>query len=629
MATRASAQLAQRASWAVVSFSVRNGKDKAYGAAAAQAVYDELSKRQEAFKPPIEVIPMPQVARTEETLGLTDPLTDATSLLRLGQELHASRIVRGEIVDARVDTVGGNKQANVLVSVQVEDVASGVDINGASVQAFSTVRAGNTSNEALINEALNIAAAKAVSSIQAQALPTGTLLNTTGDVALVNQGSRSGFKNGQQVIVTRGREQVATATVFDVDFDSSEIRLTRSIKGLAPGDKVSVIFVPQQYLHIKGNGTPEIAQKRNHGNNSGIISVVLLLGLAAILLGGSGNNGQSAVNQVIAEPTFVTGTPANKITWSTQGFFRYTGVQLRWQIYRGIESVPIGNVDGENAHAFWDTNAARPIAYYPFPPGSSTGTACVGLPGETAVTATGVTVGRQFTYRIELVFQVSSLDLPGGGSSSSGGTSSGGTSSGGTSSGGTSSGGTSSGGTSSGGTSSGGTSSGGTSSGGTSSGGTSSGGTGGGGGATQCYFVSSQTTSKGGATAINPPTLQQPANGATLAVAQPFTFGSVVTLDQITAEYVLQISELPSFPKGSKTITYPSLVSASTGTLSITADPSVIFPGFAQPLWWRVGAKNIADSPGPVKDPTTGLRYVFSAARSFTRTIIPPGPPGG
>ncbi len=621
LATRANAQLARRASWAVIPFSV-NGKASPNGAIAAKAVYDEISKRAESFRPPIEVIPPEQVARTEETLGLTDPITDQTSVLRLGQELGAQRIVLGDIVDSKIVGVGGNRQANVLVQVIVRDVASGIDINGSSVQAFSTVRAGNTPDETLITEALNIAANKAIGAIQMQSLPTGTVLNTQPTTALVNQGSRSGFKVGQQVIITRGRDEVATGHVFDVDFDSSNVRVDRSFKGMAPGDKVSVIFTPQRFINIGPGGQARIERSRNHGNNSGIISAVLLLGLAAILLGGSGNNGQSAANEVTAEATTTPGAPANKVTWSTQGFFRYTGVSVRWQIYRGVESVPIGNVDGAGAHAYFDTNTPRAIAYYPFPPGSSTGTACAGLPGETAITANGVTVGRQFTYRVELVFRVSSLDLPGGGSSTSG--TSGGTTS--TTGGGTTS--TTGGGTTS--TTGGGTTS--TTGGGTTSttgGGTTSGGGGGGGGGTDCFFISSQTTSRGGATAINPPQLNLPAEGATVTSSQLFTFQSVINLDSFVAQYVLQVSKSPNFTKGSGTVTYPFLLSPATGTLSITASPASSFSNYTGTLWWRVGARNSADRPGPVPDPTTKLRYVFSSIRSFKLPTPPPPPPGG
>jgi hypothetical protein len=46
----------------------------------------------------------------------------------------------------------------------------------------------------------------------------------------------------------------------------------------------------------------------------------------------------------------------------------------------------------------------------------------------------------------------------------------------------------------------------------------------------------------------------------------------------------------------------------------------------AATVYWRVGARNVADNPGPVPDPS-GQRYVFSPARTFTRPSPPPPPP--
>jgi hypothetical protein len=46
-------------------------------------------------------------------------------------------------------------------------------------------------------------------------------------------------------------------------------------------------------------------------------------------------------------------------------------------------------------------------------------------------------------------------------------------------------------------------------------------------------------------------------------------------------------------------------------------------------IWWRIGCKNIDDSPGPVPDATTGLRYLFSDPQSFNITVtVPPSKRG-
>ena len=46
----------------------------------------------------------------------------------------------------------------------------------------------------------------------------------------------------------------------------------------------------------------------------------------------------------------------------------------------------------------------------------------------------------------------------------------------------------------------------------------------------------------------------------------------------------------------------------------------------ATTIWWRIGARNIDDVPGPIPD-ATGQRYIFSVPRSFTRPNNPPPPP--
>jgi hypothetical protein len=43
-------------------------------------------------------------------------------------------------------------------------------------------------------------------------------------------------------------------------------------------------------------------------------------------------------------------------------------------------------------------------------------------------------------------------------------------------------------------------------------------------------------------------------------------------------------------------------------------------------FFWRVGARNVADRPGPVAD-QSGERFVFGASRRFTIPAPPPPPP--
>jgi hypothetical protein len=101
----------------------------------------------------------------------------------------------------------------------------------------------------------------------------------------------------------------------------------------------------------------------------------------------------------------------------------------------------------------------------------------------------------------------------------------------------------------------------------------------------------------------------------------------------INIAYVVQLSSSPLFP-GNATVTSGQRISGDTTDQSIsfparfTGDTFLQFLrdhfGSATTIWWRVGARNIEDNPGPLPDPTTGLRYIFSNTQPFT---IPSGAP--
>ena len=174
---RAHAQIQAQPSWAVVPFVNKSSGGGNYGPIASQAIYEELSKLGK-----YDLRPPDEVNRTITTLGLQTPVTDDTSLLRLSNELRVSTIVTGEVVGWGVQSVAGGKQAEVGIRVLVRDVASGLGINGAAIDAKSSVRSANTPVETLVSEAIDQASAQAVATIQSQVLPNATILNTRNNV---------------------------------------------------------------------------------------------------------------------------------------------------------------------------------------------------------------------------------------------------------------------------------------------------------------------------------------------------------------------------------------------------------------------------------------------------------------
>lgn len=603
MASRAEAQLQTLPTWAVVEFEVRTKAREGLGKTAAEEVAKELARTGK-----YDIVPQDTIQRTLESLTMQSPVTDKTSLLRLASEVRATTIVRGEVVNWQIRNEAGGKKADVSMRVEVIDVASGLPINGAALKASSSVRSGSVEDSAVLAEAISSAAAQAVGKINQQTLPTATILNTFEDTALINQGTRTGFRSGQRLIVVRGREQVATASVSLVEPDSATIKVERNIKGLQPGDKVRAIFdVPQIYTDFTPNNDIRTVQERKRGSNSGFTTLLLVLGVVGVLLsGGRSGGGFSAAHDIEAQAMMypdASGQPAVKITWSRDLFARSHSQVVQWQIYRSdVVGSPVLTVLGTAAEAI-DTTDARDVTYGDF--GSTVGgNTCnnTAIPEATATGVVGVTPGRAYTYNVALVYKLASIDLPDGGNTSSSTTGTG-TNTTGTNTTGTNTTGTNT-----------------------------TTGTGGTAGTSDCYFISKRSAAKGLATPLNPPALQSPGSNQVVSQDIPFTFQSVVNpAFPITVRYTLQVSTDPTFPRN-RTKNYAEVTRTDIGVLSTGSIQNLLaklasdFGSTAQEFFWRVGARNVADKPGPVKD-AAGTRFIYSPARRFTTPAPPPPPP--
>jgi hypothetical protein len=616
-ARRAEAQLQQNPAVAVVDFRDLKNPGSAYGQRAAEALSGFFGTAQG-----YDVVPRETIQREVETLGLRQPLPTLTNILRVGQQLRLTRpgdsIVSGEIVDYRVRSSAQGKQADVSMRVTMTDVPSGIAVNGAGVSASSTVRSGDVSDETLINDALSSAATQAVQAIRSQTLPTATIQNTFQRSAIINQGARQGFTNGQEVIVSRGREQVATAQISDVQPGSATIVIKRSFKGLQPGDRVRAIFTPPNIVPgFNNNNEGKISKGRRGNNLSGLITVVLVLGLVALLSTGGNNNSQEVVDKFDARPVLNSGgTPAVQLNWSGNGFGKGNFQTVQWQVYRDDNlSVPALVVPGTQHEAF-DGLRTSPLTSY------ATGLTIGGfncpnpvVPVSGTPTNGALVLGRPYQYSIELVYVLQRQDTfsgivttntTGGSSNTGSGNSAGGTT--GLSSSGT---------------------------GNTTTGTTT---TGVGVGDDPCYFVSARTNARGTATPLSPPQLSSPANNGTLIsnTSTTFSFLSSATAAsqqaQVTLEYVLQLSSSSTFRKD-RTYTFAPITRTETGTLSITDvnTSSADLPKYireATRLYYRIGVRNLLDKPGPKPDPLTNKPYIFSAGNLVVRPGTPPPPPG-
>jgi hypothetical protein len=626
------AQLKQLPGWAVVDFVNKKANGTAFGTEAAKSVANSLSKTGK-----YDVQSQETVARVVESINLTQPLAGVQNVVRVGSELKVQTIVGGEVVDYRVDQSPAGKQARVSMRVVAYDVASGLPVNGAAVSASSIVRAGDVADDVLINDAIAQAAQIAVDRVNQQTLPSATVLNTVGDMAIVNQGTRAGFKNGMQVIISRGRQQVASGTILDVDPDKSTMRVSRSFLGITPGDRVRAIFdVPEVPPGFTSSGAPAISKVRANKPSNGIVTTLLVLGLVAFLAAGSDGRGGDVIGNLVAEPfTDPTNGASIKLSWKPNAFAKGNTVRQAWQIYRSdLFDVPVKVFPGTQTDGTDNTNIIPTITFARMPVANFE--ICNGINTQSATNVPGVQVGRPYQYSAQLIFAIPQSDLPGGGGGVNGitqnttgintGTTAGNNTTGTT--GTTATTGTTglntnatTGTTGTTGTTA--------TTAGTTTGSTNLSTTAG----TLCFFGSSQQNAVGLATAFNRPGLVSPANNATMQSPQTFTFLSVVSpqFTDVTVEYVIQLSSTINFSKN----TFVHRVIGQRRDLGTLAtdpidlnDPTLPASILnARTVYWRIGARNVADNPGPVKDAFTGHRYIFSIVSQLTRPGSPPPPP--
>lgn len=564
--SKAEAQIQTLPSWAVVDFVNRSGKGgDRIGVVAADAVANELSKSGR-----YDVTPREQIARAIQSLNLVTPVTEQTSLFRLATEVQATALVTGEVVNWQIRPVSNGKQADVIIRSVVRDVASGLPVNGSAQSASSSVRPGDTPDEVLLAEAFGYAATRLVGDIATRSLPRATILNTFESTAFINQGTRSGFSPGQQLIVFRGSEQVATAEVTQADYDSSTIHIIRSIKGMKPGDRVQVVFtVPEIQSTFGTDHTAKPIVRHARRSNTEFLQLIGAVAILAFLVGSKGSGGQGVVDRVRAEATFNTlaSGPGVKISFNTNVFVRGNQQKFQWQIWRNdVTTNPVLVADGSQ-NSVIDTTAGRTVSWLSAP--RSSVDFCTQSPtSEPDADAPGINPGQPYLYSVELIYRISSLDFPNPPPQVG-----------------------------------------------------------------FCYFQSDRQTARGPATPLNRPELVTPPQGQEVDPNTdiPFTFQSVVTSFPITVEYVLQFSPSSLFP-ANQTETIGPITSNSTGVVSMGSINTVTgrksFIQSADTVFWRVGARNVEDVPGPVPD-ASGKRYIFSNPRSFTRPENPPPPPGG
>ncbi len=561
-AARAYAQLVQLPRIAVLDFENKSGYG---GASIARAATDAVAgEYQKTGK--YEVLARGEVEQQLKDLDLAPPLTK-TGFLRLGRALQAESIITGEV--SAVTFVGSPKQAQVVLTVRVIDIASGEPINGAVATGYSNRRPGYTGDDdTLVQEAIRNAAFEAVRTIQNYTIPEATILTTrAGKEVLLNRGIRGGLQPGMEMIVVRRGEEVGRIRVTQVSDSDAVGEIIDFGRGIQSEDRARAIYrVPTVQVRA-GKVRTEPSRRPGEGNKLlRALGPVLIIGLIAFGVARASSGGNTPVQTVLAE----AGADGNfepyvRISWKTTLFAKSAPDTIQWQIYRsdfiGTDGngnlLPVGVTPG-NQNFFIDTTVPRTFSYASLLREGSEDLELEELEG-----APGVAPGRSYTYQIALVYR-ERIEAEG---------------------------------------------------------------------ETLILFKLSDRVRSGQVTVLQPVQLLTPVQRSEDVDPKDVRF-SWLAAEGANA-YRVEVSTDPTFRDRSRTFVSNEILSTAVGGSPVSTDRINLetallnrlgLLGQRVTLYWRVGARNLGDNPGPIPDPQSKLRYVWSRPFEFTTQELPPAP---
>jgi hypothetical protein len=558
-----------------------------------------------------EVLKRDEVIRTANDLGYRAPY-DQAQLTKIATTLGANAVVTGEIAYVKPESKkGADKTVSAGLLVRVLDTSSGELLNGAAQIGVSMAKPGLSDTETLAQEAVGKAAVQSVRMILANTLPEGIVLNTVGSdtvQVLINRGSRDGVTEGMNFLVLRDHQRVGkirTTRVFPTD---SEAAIVDNYQGIRPTDTVRAVF-PMPFFDT--HNVVHNSSRRSGGSSIATVGKVLLIVLLGAVIATTLKGGGS-VTGVTAEADLQNAAPVVQLHWRDNLF---GGQTLEYHIWRqpdnpfNFSGTPSAVV--QTAHQYTD----RPTPFFFFDglrsflqPGIGAGTGSSNNNGgnnggntapsvvPAAGSGVGFVIGRTYTYQLTAVVRTQAINTN-----------------------------------------------------------NQNGGGGGQGGNTLIFQdVETDTVASQPATPINAPLLNGPqdlASSVDLSAAN-FTFLSRPGADT----FVVEVSTDRTFMNRNAIVQLPLVFSTAPNSEGVTQslpaavdlrnnailkkDPTFAnfvnrVPGAARPtLFWRVGARNNADRPGPVhwitrnpKDEDRTFRFIYSTVRSFSPADLPPNPP--
>ncbi|MFQ3548361.1 MAG: hypothetical protein SNJ70_01250, partial [Armatimonadota bacterium] len=304
-----------------------------------------------------------QIKAEMERLDLRRPLTKS-GVIRLGEALSADAVLIGNVKEVKLTGSGATRTAYVTLMLQLIDQASGETTNGAVQTGMSGSRVGFIADDdTLITEAVNTAAFLAVKQMMDYVIPEATVMNNIQDnIVMLNKGSREGMAVGMRMIVLRQGEMIGFVEIVEVTPRDSKARVTKSLKGIQPEDKVRAIFdMPAVTTKLDADQLPSGAPPGS-GRTKGAVNkftqlalgALVVFGLAAMFSGGRGN--ESGPN--IGPGDGVNYDPLNPapmdITWNAGRYGSGSNV-IEYQIIRsdrffaGLDNGPVAVISDPTA----------------------------------------------------------------------------------------------------------------------------------------------------------------------------------------------------------------------------------------------------------------------------------------
>jgi hypothetical protein len=563
-AARAYAQLVQLPRVAVLDFENKSGYG---GASIARAATDAVAGEYQKSRK-YEVLARGEIEQQLKDLDLALPL-DKIGFLRLGRALQTESLITGEV--NAVTFVGSPKQAQVVLTVRVIDIASGEPINGAVATGLSNRRPGYTGDDdTLVQEAIRNAAFEAVRIINNYTIPEATVLTTrAGKEVLLTRGIRGGLQPGMEMIVVRRGEEVGRIRVTQVSDSDAVAEIIDFGRGIQSEDRARAVFrVPT--VEVKaGRIVTERPRQRGEGNRLlRALGPILVVGLIAFGIARASSGGNTPVQTVIAE----AGADGNfepfvRISWKTTLFAKSVPDIIQWQIFRSdfidldekANRIPVGVVPG-NQNFFIDTTVPRVLTYASLLREGEDDLDFQTLEEESP--APGVAPGRSYTYQLALVYR-ERIEAEG---------------------------------------------------------------------ETIFLFKLSDRVRSGQATVLLPVQLLTPLQRSEDVDPKDVRF-SWLAAEGANA-YRVEVSTDPTFRDRNRTFVTNEIPSTAVGgspvsTERINLETALLnrlgLTGQRVTLYWRVGARNLYDDPGPIPGPG-GLRYVWSRPFEFTTQELPPSP---